>query len=328
MTDACPMFDDKPLPLLISAGNGLGAGVDDLCAWASDSREDIAGWLNQAGVLVLRGFAITAAAEFRAACAAISPELRNYVGGDSPRQNVDDQVYTSTEYPAGAEVLLHNELSYAGWSPDRVFFGCLVAPETGGQTHVADGRQICAALAPEVRQRFAAKGITYLQHLWDGDGEPGPGKSWQETFETSDRAAVEDYLEASNMRYQWTDLGLRTEATHPAILTHPVTGEACWHNQADQWHRDIASVKDTVPGSPDAQKGLSSAGTEGLGNHVTYGDGSEIEVDDLMHVRAVSSACEVMFDWQPGDLMVIDNIMAMHGRKPFTGARRVLVAMA
>ena len=328
MTDARPMFGDKPLPLLLSAGNGPGTGVSDLCTWAADNRGTLSSWLNQAGVVLLRGFAISTAAEFRAACAAISPGLRNYVGGDSPRRNVDDQVYTSTEYPARSEVLLHNELSYAGWSPDRVFFGCLVAPQSGGQTHVADGRQICAALDPEVRGRFAAKGVTYLQHLWHAEAEPGPGKSWQETFETTDRAAVEAYLEASDMRFQWTGLGLRTAATHPAILAHPATGEDCWHNQADQWHRDIASVKDTVPGSPAAEKGTSSAGTESLGNHVTYGDGSEIAVADLMHVRAVSSTCEVMFDWQPGDLMVIDNIMAMHGRKPFTGARRVLVAMA
>ncbi len=318
------MFRDKSLPLLMTADSGIG----DLCAWAPDNRDLIASWLHKAGVVLLRGFGLSTAARFRAACAAISPELRNYVGGDSPRQNVDDQVYTSTEYPAASEVLLHNELSYAGWSPDRVFFGCLVAPETGGQTHVADGRQICAGLDPDIRQRFAEKGVTYLQHLWDGDAEPGPGKSWQETFETADRSAVEAYLRASNMNFEWTELGLRTAATHPAILDHPATGEPCWHNQADQWHRDIASVKDTVPGSPDAMKGGNTAGTETLGNHVTFGDGSEIEVGDLMHVRQVSKACEVLFDWQPGDLMVIDNIMAMHGRKPFTGNRRVLVAMA
>lgn len=326
MSEARPLFDDRSLPLLFAAGTGT--GVEDLCAWAQDNRATLTGWLNQAGVVLLRGFAIETAAEFRTACAAISPELRNYVGGDSPRQNVDDQVYTSTEYPADSEVLLHNELSYAGWSPDRVFFGCLIAPETGGQTHIADGRHICAKLDPDVREQFASRGVTYLQHLWDGDGEPGPGKSWQETFETGDRGEAEAYLRASNMSFEWTDLGIRTAATHPAILEHPATGEACWHNQADQWHRDIASVKDTVPGSPRAEKGTSTAGTESIGNHVTYGDGGEIEVADLMHVRAASQECEVLFDWHPGDLMVIDNIMAMHGRKPFTGARRVLVAMA
>ncbi|MEM9176030.1 MAG: enoyl-CoA hydratase/isomerase family protein [Myxococcota bacterium] len=44
-----------------------------------------------------------------------------------------------------------------------------------------------AALDPEVRERFATRGVAYLQHLWDADGPPGIGKSWQETFESADR---------------------------------------------------------------------------------------------------------------------------------------------
>ena len=51
----------------------------------------------------------------------------------TPRTDLTDQVYTSTEYPAHLEVFLHNELSYAGWSPGRVFFCCLVPAETGGR---------------------------------------------------------------------------------------------------------------------------------------------------------------------------------------------------
>lgn len=328
MVTATPLLPGRTLPLLLEAGEEVGSDLPSLCEWAAGSRDEIAGWLNGAGVVLLRGFSIASAEDFRKACAAISPELQNYVGGDSPRHSVTDQVYTSTEYPAHAEVLLHNELSYAGWSPDRVFFCCLIPSETGGETHIADGREIYAGLDPQVRARFESKGVTYLQHLWDAEGEPGPGKSWQETFETSDRGEAAAYLRHSNMEFEWTPLGIRTSATHPAILEHRATGEKCWHNQADQWHRDIASVKDTVPGSPDAEKGTSTAGTESLGNHVTYGDGSEIDVADLMHVREVSRDCEVLFPWQTGDLMIIDNVMAMHGRKPFSGERRVLVAMA
>jgi alpha-ketoglutarate-dependent taurine dioxygenase len=32
-------------------------------------------------------------------------------------------------------------------------------------------------------------------------------------------------------------------------------------------------------------------------------------------------------DWNTGDLLVIDNVLVGHGRRPFTGSRRVLVAM-
>lgn len=81
-----------------------------------------------------------------------------------------------------------------------------------------------------VRSKFEYLGITYLQHLRDENGKPRAGKSWQETFETSDRVQAEKYLAASEMKYQWTDLGIRTEAKKAAVRRHEVTDEKCWYN--------------------------------------------------------------------------------------------------
>jgi alpha-ketoglutarate-dependent taurine dioxygenase len=36
----------------------------------------------------------------------------------------------------------------------------------------------------------------------------------------------------------------------------------------------------------------------------------------------------VCFAWQKGDLLMVDNMLVAHGRAPFTGPRRILVAMA
>lgn len=323
-------MSSPPVPSTVSLPAQMPVPVDarrDAPGWAAAHRDGIEAELNRTGAVLLRGLEVATPEQFRAVCAAICPELRNYTGGDSPRTDLADQVYTSTEYPAHLEVFLHNELSYAGWSPDRVFFGCLLPAETGGETHLADGREIHRRLDPDIRARFEERGVTYLQHLWDAGDRPGIGKSWQETFETDDRVEVEEYLRASAMDFEWTDLGIRTAATHPAVLDHPVTGERCWHNQADQWHRDLAGVKVSFGGADDARIDPATAGVETLGNHVTYGDGTEIDVEHLLHVRSVSRACEAMFTWQTGDVLAIDNVMVMHGRKPFTGARRVIVAM-
>ncbi|CAL9395764.1 hypothetical protein SUDANB6_01355 [Streptomyces sp. enrichment culture] len=32
-------------------------------------------------------------------------------------------------------------------------------------------------------------------------------------------------------------------------------------------------------------------------------------------------------DWREGDILVIDNVLTAHGRRPFEGTRRILVAM-
>lgn len=322
---APPSFTDGSFPLVAEVDDHLRS---DPARWAETHRGEIEDALLRAGAALIRGSEISSADRFRAVCAAISPELRNYVGGDSPRTGVADQVYTSTEYPSHLEVYLHNELSYAGWSPERVFFCCLLPAASGGETPVADGREIYRRLDPAVCDRFEARGVTYLQHLWDAGDTPGVGKSWQETFETHDRNEVERYLQRSKMRFEWTDAGLRTAATHPAVVDHSVTGERCWHNQADQWHREMAGVKVSFGGADDARIDPRTAGVDSLGNHVTFGDGSEIDVADLLHVRTVSQSCEVPVPWRAGDVLAVDNVLAMHGRKPFTGRRRVLVAMA
>ncbi len=329
---AQPLTESHPIPLVPEVEPGSARSAEAAAAWAADHAEALEELVGRAGVLLIRGFEIDSPAAFRAFCRAIRPDLRNYTGGDSPRTDLGEQVYTSTEYPADRELLLHNELSYAGWSPDRVFFGCLQPAPVGGATQVADGRTIYRALPTALRERFESRGVAYLQHLWDAEGEPGIGKSWQQTFETRDRAEVERYLREAGMDYEWTAYGLRTRARHEAVLAHAVTGEPCWHNQADQWHRGFDSVKVSFGGrgdaGPDPRFDPATAGEASLGNHVTFGDGGEIDPEDLAVVRQTTRACEVTFDWRAGDVMVIDNVLAMHGRKPFEGPRRVLVAMA
>ncbi|MEX2631268.1 MAG: TauD/TfdA family dioxygenase [Tistlia sp.] len=323
-----PLIEDQPMPMLAAPEAGAEHTAEAAARWAAAHAAAIEALVSRVGALVIRGFAIDSPAAFRAVCQAIRPDLRNYAGGDSPRTSLAEQVYTSTEYPAGLEVLLHNELSYAGWSPSRVFFGCLEPARSGGETHLADGRRIYDALPAALRERFESRGIVYLQHLWDAEGAPGIGKSWQETFESRDRRAVERYLEGAGMGYEWTDFGLRTRARHAAVLRHAVTGERCWHNQADQWHRALGGVKVSFGARDDPRCDPATAGEATLGNHVVFGDGGEIDPAELETVQAVTRSCEVLFPWQAGDVMVVDNVLAMHGRKPFAGPRRVVVAMA
>jgi hypothetical protein len=44
-------------------------------------------------------------------------------------------------------------------------------------------------------------------------------------------------------------------------------------------------------------------------------------------VLEVYNEVSYAFPWQAGDIMVINNVLMAHGREPFTGRRRILVAM-
>ena len=315
--------DHGTMPILIRPQGCLECSAVALRSWAAEHVHELDEWLNRAGAVLLRGFRIGSPGEFHDVVAAIRPRLLNYVGGDSPRRLLGERIYTSTEFPQDMEIGLHNELSYTRSWPERVFFCCLVAADSGGETHIADSRRVFLHMDPAVRNRFSDKGVIYRQHLRDGDGEPGPGKSWQETFDTSDRGETERICRNQHMDFQWTSRGLRTTLRNPGVLSHPITGETCWFNQADMWHASFDTVK--AQESPRAVKG---SGEEALGSHACYGDGSEIPIADLAAVRSACRKSEILFSWQAGDLLILDNVLAMHGRKPFRGERRVLVAMA
>lgn len=314
-------MEETSLPLLAEPEGRDMATPDALAAWAAENRDQLNAWLHKAGAVLFRGFGLETADPFRRFCSAVRPALKPYVGGDSPRTEVAEQVYTSTEFPPDQEIGLHNELSYGGWWPELLFFFCRVAAERGGETQIADGRRIYTEMDPAVRRKFAERGVVYLQHLRDGNEPPGPGKSWQETFETTEPAAAEAYCRDSGMDFEWTGRGLRTAISRPGVLRHPVTGETVWFNQADLWHRAAGGVKHRDPkDSHDPEDALTC--------HARFGHGTEIAAEDIEAVHAAYRACEVLFPWAPGDVIVIDNLLALHGRKPFTGKRQVLVAMA
>jgi hypothetical protein len=55
---------------------------------------------------------------------------------------------------------------------------------------------------------------------------------------------------------------------------------------------------------------------------------ARIAIDHVQERHAKFGVGAHSFNWQRGDVMVVDNVLATHGREPFTGERRILVAMS
>ncbi|MDU0289425.1 TauD/TfdA family dioxygenase [Saccharothrix longispora] len=281
---------------------------------------DLGAELTRAKALVWRGFSVRPD-EFDAVIDHLLPERWAYRHGNSPRTKVGDigaNVYTSTEYPPEYTISMHNELSYAARYPSRLLFYCQQAPAGGGATPVVDGARWLAALDEEVRAAYRG-GVRYRQNLHDGHGF---GKSWQETFETANKADVEVFLKETSAEFEWrADGSLRVEQSGPSTIVDPRTGAEVWFNQSDQWH--AAGLGDET-----ARALAEIMAEEDMPQSVAFADGTPIPAEYVVQVRDRGLAEAVDNDWSEGDLMLIDNVLVGHGRRPFTGPRRVLVAMS
>ncbi len=311
-------IDQPELLHIVRAGADGAAGLGDHFA---RHRKELAAKLLKHGAILFRGFGIDTVEAFTSVVRAfaVDDRLFDYSGGASPRKALGEGSYSSTEYPAHLTLPLHNELSYADRYPSRLFFACLVEPESGGETTLGDSRRILARIDHNVVDAFRRKHVRYIRNL---SGDAGSGYSWQDAFETADPREAERRCRAIGAEFEWLPGGiLHMSQVRPATAVHPETGEEVWFNQADGFH---PSVMDAATRTALVEE---CGGEDRLRLNATHGDGTPIDPAALEHVREVIRAETVPHAWRRGDILVLDNLLAAHGRRPFTGRRRIALAM-
>ncbi|MFI7433605.1 TauD/TfdA family dioxygenase [Micromonospora haikouensis] len=314
LVDVRPDWPDGPLPALVEAT----VPDLDLAAWLAGNRDTVDELARRHAAVLLRGFAVAGPADFRAAMAALSGDVLSYGERSSPRSEVTEGVYTSTEHPADQPIVLHNEQSYTLNWPLRIVFFCETEPAAGGRTPLADSRRVLARLRPETVAGFERRGGVCYQRNY----LPGISLSWQTAFQTDSRAEVEAYCARARIEAQWVgEEQLRTRQVRPAVREHPVTGERTWFNHALFFH--VTSLPDEV--SAGLRRALAE---EDLPYQTAYGDGTPIGADVLAELRAAYAAETRSFPWRRGDVLLVENMLAAHAREPFTPPRRILTAMS
>ncbi|MET8910073.1 TauD/TfdA family dioxygenase [Micromonospora sp. NPDC004551] len=291
-----------------------GRALTDLIA---ARRAELRATLVEHGGLLFRGFDVGGVDGFDGVVRALSGEPLTYTERSSPRHSIKGRVYTSTDYPPDEEIFLHNENSYQARWPLTLFFYCITAPETQGATPLADVRRVHDLIDPAVREEFVRRRWMLVRNF-HGDF----GTRWQEVFNTENRSEVEAYAAANGITVEWVGKdGLRTRAVRNVVHHRPGSDTPRWFNHATFFHVS------TLP--KDYQEGLLAMfGADGLPSNTYYGDGGEIPTDVMDHLRAAYRAATVRFDYQRDDVLVVDNMTAAHGREPFTGPRKIAVAMA
>jgi alpha-ketoglutarate-dependent taurine dioxygenase len=270
--------------------------------------------LYEAGAMLFRGFGVTDVAGFESVAGMLTVPDDDSREESSPRTALGGNAFTSTEYPPEYPIQPHNEFSYRKRWPQRLVFCCVDPADQGGATPLTDCRRVLDALPPSVVERFEREGVRYVRNF------AGLGVTWQEAYGTTSKEDVERYCGENDVDYEWTAKGLRTTQRRAAVIAHPVTGARSWFNHILIWN-----VRGTEP--REVRDALLKLPEQLLPTNSYYGDGSPIEEDVIEQLRSAYAGATTRFDWERGDVLLVDNALTAHGRDPYVGSRRVLVAM-
>ncbi len=316
------------------------APAPELLGWLGRHREELRAAATSAGAILLRGFAGVDAGTFAQAAALFGGPLGEHYEGPSPRVPLAPGVYTASEVWSALVVAEHAEMSYLPQLPRYLYFWCRQPARHGGATTLVDGRRVLARLdARRIAPLLAGPLRIRRRHARPrGWHDPFELKRWPSAFGTDRREALALRAQALGCALSFErDGAITLEHRQPAVRRHPESVEEAWLNHLLVFHGSapaatLASalcereLRALLPYPLAlAYRALTRAGYRGA-TEVALANGEPVPDRIVAHVREVVDREAIHLDWRAGDLLIVDNHIALHGRRPYRGAREVIVA--
>lgn len=308
-------FDGEPFPLVHECRTGS-ADFESIEDWVRSSCSILDHQARDHGTVLFRGFPLVTDQDLDRFIQAFN--YPNFPYEDSlsnaVRVNRTERVFTANEAPPEVTICLHHEMAQTPVYPSRLFFFCEQPAEHGGATPLCRSDILFERLLdefPEFIVDCESKGLLYTNIMpAENDPTSGMGRSWQSTFRAETREAAEQRLQSLGYSWEWLPDGCLRSTTPvlPAVLEIE-PGRKTFFNQL------IAAFH----GWKDSRNDPTKA--------VTFGDGSMLNPETMDAVAKIAD--ELTFDvpWQEGDVALVDNRVVMHGRRTFTGTRKVLASL-
>lgn len=224
-----------------------------------------------------------------------------------------DALYEEVNKPSlrGHYIGLHCESTTKRTAAYAAFVCFQKATEGGGRFLVADGAAILAELDPKLLQKLYDRKIRIsVSNLDIPPSLPGPIKEGIKSV--VDVAVAPKFDMDLEMIYESDGKPGRLQAVETAespINRHPVTGLPVWFNNA---HNHARKLRDRRPcGVPEV--GMTEVFYADTMEPLTLEDCNEIKRASEKHIAALAM--------EPGDVLLVDNYRALHGRDVFQGDR-------
>lgn len=293
--------------------------IEACTTWIQHHKDALERQLHHSGAILFRGFPIHSAETFDQFSKAFQYLDFTYQESlsNAVRINFTERVFTANEAPKDVEIYLHHEMAQTPISPNKIFFFCQNPAEYGGATPLCRSDMLFLAIQnadPQLAAEFESKGLKYTTQMpLKDDNHSGQGRSWKSTLSVKSKPDAELKLKELGYSWEWiNDGGLcATTPVLPAVV-ELTDGRKVFYNQLIAAYLGWKGVKQDP----------SSA--------IKFGDDSLIPVSALELVASLAHQFTFDLEWQASDVALVDNYMAMHGRKPFSGEqkRQILVTLA
>ncbi len=294
-----------------------GVTLSETLSWMRESRHVLRAQMQAHGAILLRGFPLGNAEDFEALLDAGEFKNMPYVGGAAPRSQVTaSRVLTANESPPQEPIPFHHEMAQVPSPPNYIFFYCDVPSPTGGETAIVHSHTVYERfrhINPKYAEKVEQLGVQYRRVMPDQDDCSSPiGRSWRATFQTESKSMAEQTMREAGMSWTWLSDGSLDTLTAPlkAIRLDERTGMKTFFNAI------IAAYTGWIDQRNDPKKAVCLA------------NGEPMDCDILEATAQAMNECCVAFKWQQGDVLLIDNRLVLHARRPFTGPRRILASIA
>ncbi|RDV28936.1 SyrP protein [Alteromonas aestuariivivens] len=309
-------YDGDVFPQIV-VNNANCKTLAETVAFVQANQAELEAKLAKAGALLFRGFPIDSAETFDVFSAAFGYPNFTYQESlsNAVRINFTERVFTANEAPKDVEIFLHHEMAQTPISPSKLFFFCQSAAEEGGATPLCRSDKLFAALrveSPKLASEFKEKGVKYTTVMpAANDANSGQGRSWKSTLSVETVDDAEAKLKELGYSWQWLEDGCLKAVTPalPAVIDL-ADGSEVFYNQLIAAYMGWHGVRENP--SPT----------------ITFGDGSPIPKDGLERIAELAEEFTFDLAWQDGDVAIVDNYRAMHGRRPYSGDRKRVVLVA
>ena len=268
------------------------------------------------GAVLLRGLPLTTPDDFDSAIQRFYWENFTYEDSLSNAVRVvhSPRVFSANEAPPETTIFLHHEMAQTPLFPSKLLFFCQKAAKKGGSTPICRSDHLWELIQEELPAfsvNCRERGLKYTNVMpAEEDLKSGMGRTWQSTLSVDSPKEAEFRLNELGYTWEWLN-GNELKVTTPVLpaIRELSDGRYSFFNQL------IAAFK----GWKDARNDPSKS--------ITFGDGSIINPYDISKISDLADAITFDLQWEDGDLAIIDNFLCMHGRRSYTGTRKVLASL-